>query len=426
MTIGHIKAKDFKGFQTIDLDLQGKSTVFFGINGTGKSTMLSIINYLFWAWINKLNPSQGIAYRSLDADLVRVGASELSLSADVIMEGEAYTLSRQYYKAKPGKSAVSVTNRKQYDVFSERFNENYLTDDANMPVFVNYGTNRSVLDIPLRIRNKHEFSKITALERAIENELDFRTFFEWYRNQEDLENEQKTERNDLEYEDITLRCVRTAVSAMLGNVSSLRVRRSPLRMVVMKDGLEFRVDQLSDGEKCTLALLGDLARRMALANPSLTNPLEGAGIVLIDEIELHMHPTWQRIVPGVLRNTFPHIQFMITTHSPQVLSELDDRYIIFRLISNALVGNSVERIERLDGYSSNFILEEYMETTSQNPKYKALLDQTYDAIRRNAFNEAEELLDQVRCISGDNSPDVIQLEAAQRRGMFLYEKGRKG
>ncbi|MBU5477732.1 AAA family ATPase [Eubacterium sp. MSJ-13] len=51
---------------------------------------------------------------------------------------------------------------------------------------------------------------------------------------------------------------------------------------------------MSDGEKCTIALFGDLARRMALANPNKDNPLDGEGIVLIDEIELHLHPLWQR------------------------------------------------------------------------------------------------------------------------------------
>lgn len=81
-----------------------------------------------------------------------------------------------------------------------------------------------------------------------------------------------------------------------------------------------------DGEKCTISLFGDLARRMALANPGRENPLEGTGVVLIDELELHMHTSWQRKVLGVLKETFPNIQFIITTHSPQILGELDDKY----------------------------------------------------------------------------------------------------
>ena len=81
--------------------------------------------------------------------------------------------------------------------------------------------------------------------------------------------------------------------------------------------------QLSDGEKCTLALFGDIARRLAIANPSLDDPLQGDGVVLIDELELHMHTSWQRKVISMLKKTFPNIQFIITTHSPQILGEVD-------------------------------------------------------------------------------------------------------
>lgn len=346
MKINRIQAGNFKGFKTIDIQLDGKSTAFFGINGTGKSTVLSVINFVFWNWINRLNNAQGTAYKSLNPDLVHVGAGSLQISVEVLLEDAAFTLKKGYAKPKLGKAASASLDKRSYDAFVEEFMHRYITAEENMPVFVNYGTNRSVLDIPLRIRNKHQFSKLTALERCIENELDFRTFFEWFRNQEDYENEKKTETGELSYEDPALRCVRTALKTMLDGVSSPKVKRNPLRMVVKKENTEFRVDQLSDGEKCTLALLGDLARRIALANPFRDNPLEGGGIVLIDEIELHMHPQWQRKILNVLRKVFPNIQFIVTTHSPQVLSELDDSYNIFRLDRETDTSN-LTRIERI-------------------------------------------------------------------------------
>lgn len=105
-------------------------------------------------------------------------------------------------------------------------------------------------------------------------------------------------------------------------------------MVVNKGSLTISVDLLSDGEKCTLALIGDLARRIALANPNRDNPLDGEGIVLIDEIELHMHPSWQRRVLGVLKRVFPNIQFIVTTHSPQILGEVDDNFNVYNLFLN--------------------------------------------------------------------------------------------
>lgn len=150
------------------------------------------------------------------------------------------------------------------------------------------------------------------------------------------------------YVDPGLVCVRKAIEAMIGDVSELRVKRNPVRMVVYKAGKEIRVDMLSDGEKCTLALLGDLARRLVLANPSAENPLVGKGIVLIDEIELHMHPSWQRRVLHVLNEVFPNIQFIVTTHSAQVLGEVGDDYDIFSLKLNddgdAAIASKIKRL----------------------------------------------------------------------------------
>ena len=157
---------------------------------------------------------------------------------------------------------------------------------------------------------------------------------------------------------------------MLDGFTDLKVKRNPLRMIVSKNGMEYSVDQLSDGEKCTLTLFGDLARRISIANPHMQNPLEGKGIVLIDEIELHMHPSWQRKVLTTLKSVFPNIQFIITTHSPQILGGVDDEYNIYKFYSENGKEMLAEPMSRMDGYNSNYILEEFMQTSSVNPVYK--------------------------------------------------------
>lgn len=326
--------------------LDGKSTIVFGINGVGKSTILSAVNFLNRVWINRLNPAQGKAFMSFSDDMITIGKSELFICGIISMNGREYRLLRYHEKAKKNKRRNLPSYHKgDYAEFTEKFEQQFLAEEiVNMPIFVNYGTNRSVLDIPDRIRAKHDFDKLSALERAIENELDFRTFFEWYREREAHEVIEAREQGNLKYSDPLLKCVQNAIEAMIGNVSNLRIKRNPVRMVVDKLDKEIRVDLLSDGEKCTLAMFGDLARRLALANPSLENPLEGEGIVLIDEIELHMHPLWQRKVLGVLRDTFPNIQFIITTHSPQILGEADDHYNIFVLSETDGFGCEVKRI----------------------------------------------------------------------------------
>ena len=85
-------------------------------------------------------------------------------------------------------------------------------------------------------------------------------------------------------------------------------------LIITKDGLDIDVNQLSAGEKSVILLIADLAMRLTIANPSLENPLEGEGIVLIDEIDLHLHPQWQRNILPALLATFSKCQFIVTTH----------------------------------------------------------------------------------------------------------------
>jgi predicted ATP-binding protein involved in virulence len=145
--------------------------------------------------------------------------------------------------------------------------------------------------------------------------ISFNRFFNWFKDLEDLENE--LFRYDSNYVDRQLKAVRKAIDSLLGEeLSNLRIRRSPLRMTMIKKSYELIINQLSDGEKGLLAMAGDLARRLAIANPGLSDPLEGKGIVLIDEIELHLHPKLQREIIPSLKDTFPNCQFIITTHSP--------------------------------------------------------------------------------------------------------------
>lgn len=411
MKLNHMSVKNFKSFRELELDLDGKSIVMFGVNGTGKSTILAAINYCFWLWLNRLNPSQGVAYRSFNAKSVRYGTSSLKIQCLVETEKNVYTLTRSYSKPQNGKKAVSLYNKKEYDSFVDTFHKLYLSEDMDMPIFVNYGTNRAVLDIPLRIRQKHQFSKLTALERAIENELDFRTFFEWYRNQEDIENEYIRESGQQDYQDKYLKCVRYAIETMLDNVSNLRVKRSPLRMIVRKGNIEIAVDQLSDGEKCTLALFGDLARRVAMANPNRNNPLDGSGIVLIDEIELHMHPSWQRRVLNVLRKVFPNIQFIVTTHSPQVLGEVDDDYMVLKL-TDTPEGGEAEVVSTY-GKDANSILKYGMDTSERTEPVLKKFKDFYNALDQSDYECAQSILDDLQKMIGEDSELVsmqVQLD----------------
>ena len=416
MKINSLELENFRLFDSAELKLDGKSTVIFGVNGTGKTSVLKSINLLYANIINQIVNRKELRQNfNLELDDIKYGKTQTKIEADFNMEEQQITYHRTMVR-KTGKRGHNLESLKN---IASLFHEKYVDDEKqdNIPIFVNYGTNRLVLDIPMRIRNRHTFDIYSAFDKAIENRIDFRTFFEWFRGQEDYENECKVQNADLEYKDKALETVKKAMLVMMDGCTNLRVARKPkLEMKVEKNGISLNVSQLSDGEKCTMAMFGDLARRLSIANPLLDNPLLGEGVVLIDEIELHMHPSWQRSVLKQLRETFPNIQFIITTHSPIVLSEVNDDYNVFFMRNSGTSGEIVE-LTRLDGFDANYILEEFMGTKSMNTKTENLINDIYRLINCKSFDEAEMKVKELEKITDSVNKDVL-------RANILIKKGR--
>ena len=88
---------------------------------------------------------------------------------------------------------------------------------------------------------------------------------------------------------------------------------------------------LSDGYRSVIALAGDLIWRLLMAFPETKDPLQEAGTVLIDELDIHLHPSWQRQIPHILRELFPNIQFIVTTHSPFIAAGSGRDAVAYRL-----------------------------------------------------------------------------------------------
>ena len=416
MRIKEISLKNFRVIENADLKLDGRSTVIFGINGTGKSSILRSVNLLFANIINQVvNRKELKQNYAIQLEDISHGKKETNIQMQIDFEGECI----QYSRGLTRNNGKKTDDKKSLARIAEIFHEKYISDEEqkDIPVFVNYGTNRLVLDIPLRIRTHHTFDIYSTFEKAIQNKIDFRTFFEWYRNQEDYENERKIETGNLAYKDRALQAVRKAILAMLDECSNLHVARRPrLEMRIDKGDTSLNVSQMSDGEKCTLALFGDLARRLTLANPNKEDPLSGEGIALIDEVELHMHPSWQRKVLNVLKSTFPNIQFIITTHSPIVLSEADEHYNLF-LADNKEGKFSIQKSRQMNGYDANAVLEQFMDTRSMNEDMQQFIDSIYEDISRGDFGKAEKKVDELSEITSENHRDVITARMELRRKM---------
>ncbi len=164
------------------------------------------------------------------------------------------------------------------------------------------------------------------------------------------------------------------------------------------------VAQLSDGERGTLALVLDLTRRLAQANPEMTDPAaEAEAVVLIDEIDLHLHPKWQRQIVRNLRAAFPHCQFIATTHSPQVIGEVEHDRI--QIIADGQVYSPTHSY----GVDSSRVLEEIMDADPRAQEVSTLLSQISMEVGKQRYESARGLLVQLIDMLGEDDPEVTRI-----------------
>ena len=415
MKVKRLKMNSFRGISDLTLEFDtDEPTVFIGINGVGKSSILECVAILL-SWLTKRIQTPNSNGRSFNEDDIKKGCKETHNEITIsINDGPEVVWSLT--KVSKGRSKDTSSNLGDLKRVVDRIHSQL---DANsyaaFPLAVYYPTNRAVLDIPLKIRTKHSSEPITAYDEVLTGgQIDFRRFFEWFREREDLENELRLN-NTNEYRDRELKAVRYAIANLLDGFSNLRVRRSPLRMTVNKEGDELIVNQLSDGEKCLLALAGDLARRLAIANPNPDgNPLEGSGVVLIDEIELHLHPKWQRAIIPNLKKTFPNCQFIITTHSPQVISDI--KWV--HLLRSTSEGIASDRVPSF-GKDSNRILETLMGTPERRQEIKEDLRDLFRLIDKGELGKARQFRQNLADQMGEEDPEFVRADWLIQRKEIL-------
>jgi len=362
MIIKTLELTNFRGIASMALDFRPDINVLSGINGAGKSSVLDALAVLISRLIGRICSTEGTGRFFTEAD-IRNGFRETVARIEIAFRGE--DVSWQVAKKTRASKRQTITNLQELKRLVEKVRES-LEDksDTRLPVAVFYSVNRSVIDVPLRIRTKHTFDQIAAYDLALTGKRnDFRLFFEWFRAREDYENQMI--RDERRFVDPQLKAVRGAIEAFTG-FTDLRINRNPLRMEIRKGKKKFDIKQMSDGEKCNLALIGDLARRLAIANPGSNKPLEGSGVVLIDEIDLHLHPIWQIMVIPNLSKVFPNCQFIVSSHSPHVLTHVQPESVF--LFDQKDDGIVYQKPEESYGKTVERILEDLMGLSTTRPK----------------------------------------------------------
>lgn len=398
MRIQGLRLNNFRGHKNITMGFDGNLTVIAGENGAGKSSILDAIS-IGVSWIvSKIKNSAGRG-TFIKLDDINIDFKEASIDC-MFDEIGSVTINAKNIggKAKVG-GVLDGRLIGYYKNVQNKVAENIAQD---LPIFAHYGVRRAVIDIPLRVRSKSHDYIFETYDDWNKGGANFKSFFEWFRNQEDIENEKllywgkdtlfmKQADNvvsdgEKSYSpDRELSAVRRALEVFMPTYRNVRVSRRPLRMLIDKGDNTLNVEQLSDGEKIYFALIGDLCRRLVLANPTLRDPLQGVGIVLIDEIDLHLHPSWQKDISIRLTEVFPNIQFILTTHSPLVINNIQPSAVRTLNFNDGNISVSTHTYSY--GIPSEIIMKDIMGLDCENDKIGELLDNIYSSLSRNNIDD---------------------------------------
>ena len=417
-------AIDFAPTQRVN----SKVTVLIGNNGAGKTSILkSLATSLSW-FVARLRSDKGNG-SPIPEEVILNGANTAVVSLQLHDQQREYrwSLTRTRAGRKSNEQSILVDASKLADEYRARLTEQ---ENVSVPLIAFYPVERVVLDIPLKIKEKHSFRQLDGYDNSLNQGVDFRRFFEWFREREDSENEsvipedvlkqlektldpsiwQTLQQQQASARDRQLTAVRVAIANFMPGFENLKVRRKPrLHMSIDKEGQTLNVLQLSQGEKSLMALVGDIARRLAMMNPGLENPLHGDGVVLIDEVDMHLHPQWARTIIQRLTDTFPNCQFVLTTHSPLVISDGKD------VLVYSLDNGELTEVPSQYGQDANSVLLEVMDTAIRNERVASRLNDLLDLIQDRHFDKANALLAELKAELPANNLELTKASLLLRK-----------
>ena len=400
--IKNLHLENYRGFVNANIDFSDHLTCIAGINGSGKTTILGAIekSMLIFLNVNRLGKYMRQKY-ALNATDVHIDKETTSI------EQSETACTKLTFSVDDVENIIEHSFYKEGRIgnyYPSNYNGNDFKDAKNCPIFAFYSINRRNVSARKRKPMLNDgFDYIfTAWENV--NLVNFDCFFDWYKNE--LLDEYQAKEENPSYINKELLTVRNAISSFFGDSVKLKIVKDQL--IAIKDRVELLFSNISDGEKSITLLLADIARRLAIANPNLDNPLEGTGIVLIDEIEMHLHPSWQRKVCKALKETFPNCQFIITTHSPQVLGELKTEEIWL------LNDFNVYRPDSSYGLTSNEILDEIMDvidddtSLSRDSEIAKKLNEVSTLVELEKFNAAKKVIEEIEKITGGEIHETVK------------------
>lgn len=432
MIIESMVLKNYRCFEDIEINFHEKLTVIVGDNGSGKTSILEGMAVSLGTILAGLDGQVGVSINKKDVRLKAylMGESEdvqpqypVEITAVGNIEGQTILWKRSLNGEN---GSTTIKDAKAMTDIAKGYQKRMRDGDATLvlPVIAYYGTGR-LWDYHREKRTDtfKDNTKTNGYIDSLDGTANIKLMMSWFKKKTIQRAQKRSEGLGVELA-VVYRAMKICYERITGyqgvefeyNLDTNEIECS----FVDEDGLRMNIplSQMSDGYKSTVSLIADIAYRMAVLNPQLgANVIdETDGVILIDEVDLHLHPAWQHRILGDLQEIFPRVQFIVTTHAPAVISSAKSVNLVVLKDYEALDVNA-----EIYGNDVNSILKDIMGVSDRNPVIAELFSQFYSLLNEGRYDGAEKILDEI-----DGQRDYHDKEVAAGRVKLKLERIRGG
>ena len=434
MQIDRLKLKNFRCYDTLEIDFDPKLTVIVGENGKGKTAIFDALAIALEPYLRCF----GMEGRHISAKDVRrvpiyqkdgkhIEAMRSQYPVEVSISGHVHGDQVSCSKSIADAGLVEMVNDNLLERGSRLCASLANDKSALLPAFAYYGTARMWSDSSLMNPNKHELNeRILGYRECLEPSSSYNTFGRWFKH---ISQAAAAEAQHDAGAALVKQAVQQAIDACLESTGFHDLYYNfDLNCFVINhpDVGEMIVDDLSDGFRSILSMVADLAYRMVCLNPQLgaNAVVDTPGVVLIDEIDMHLHPLWQQTVLLDMQRAFPKVQFIVTTHSPQVLSSVPAESVRVLVWGRSFEG--VRRVSFSMGASSSQILQDIQNVTLRSERLPIVqsLKRYLELVSEDQWDteEALRLRKQLDAWSQGNEPALLRADMDIRMRKFRRKR----
>ncbi|HFI0796162.1 TPA: AAA family ATPase [Streptococcus suis] len=430
MKLTNLHLENFRCFESLNIELNDRCTVIAGINGSGKSTILDAIAISVGTYFAKIPTAYALPINKDDVlrKTFAIGSTidtqsqypVVVSSMGVIDENKvAWKRELNGYKNRSTVKNASDLIEVGYS-HQKKIQEGHL--DVILPIIAYYGTGRLYKKKTNRVGSgQKKSSRMDGYSDALSSGTNEKQLFRWFENMTLIQLQEGKQIPELEaVKEAMKRCFVSGNPTSVSDVSIVYSVKTK-EIEISYSGSDGKLERLplhmfSDGIRITLTMVADIASRMAMLNPQLLHKvLETPGVVLIDEIDMHLHPSWQSKILNTLLDTFPNVQFITTTHSPIVISNLKTEYL--RLLTNGII----ETVENSYGKDIRDILQFIMGTEYRPSEVRSLITEIHDKLDSNDLSQASELIDRLKELLGEHDSEVVAAQTSLELENFFEE-----